>query len=171
MTTTMTPRDHILAFGKKYNYDMGYQLELLDHAPNSFEAYAKAQQLSHTREILTIEQHYSARISFMLAERCGDCVEINSRMAIEAGLPQRLVDAITQQPCQLEGTIRDIHEHAFDVAANPVPCPDRLVRLRERLGRGGLAELGVCFAGCRLFTTLKRTLSMTNTVLPATSNT
>ena len=158
MQATDKYRESIQAFGRRYRYDMSYQLDLLDAAPEAFETFARAQGTSSHRRALPLDAHYVARLAMMQAEDCGDCVAINLRMALEAGVERELLRTLLERPHELSASLRDVRDHAFDVSAKPKPDAARVARLQAALGHDGFAELSVCLAGCRLFTTVKRSL-------------
>lgn len=162
-------RDAIQAFGERYRYDMSYQTELLDAAPDSFQVFARAQGTSGHRSALPLDAHYVARVAIMQAEDCGDCIQVNLRMAIEAGVDRDLLETVLERPEALPQNLRDVRDHALDVSSRPTPDEARAERLRSAYGRDGFAELAVCLAGCRLFTTVKRSLGKASpsSVLPS----
>lgn len=158
MPTIQEPRRAIDAFAARYRYDMSYQHELLDAAPAAFEVFARAQGTSGHRRALPLEAHYVARIAMMQAERCNECALLNVRMALEAGVDRALVTALLREPERLDPLLRDVRDHVFAVSSGPGLDAERTERLRAGYGAEGFAELAVCLAGCRLFTTLKRSL-------------
>ncbi|MEM7305051.1 MAG: hypothetical protein AAF682_00205 [Planctomycetota bacterium] len=158
MSTIQASRKAIQQFSDHYRYDMSYQTELLESAPEAFRVFVNAQGTSGHRRVLPLDAHYVARVAMMQAEDCGDCVQVNLRMAVEAGVERELLDTLLREPDQLAAELRDVRDHAFDVAMQPIPDEARARRLREVYGRDGFAELSVCLAGCRLFTTVKRSL-------------
>ena len=159
MPTLQERHASIQAFGERYRYDMSYQTELLDSAPQAFDAFARAQGTSAHRQRLPLDAHYVARVAMMQAEDCRDCIQVNLRMAVEAGVPRELMLTLLHRPEELEPGLADVRAHAFDVSRGPTLDAERVERLRSRYGADGFAELAVCLAGCRLFTTAKRSLN------------
>ncbi|MBX2850180.1 MAG: hypothetical protein KTR15_00375 [Phycisphaeraceae bacterium] len=158
MSTTTSYRDEIQAFGKRYDYDMAYQLEILEAAPEAYEVFARGQGMSGHRKHLTRNVHFAAHVAMMQAERCTGCLVLVLKMAVEAGVDRGLLELLLEQPEALPDELRDVRDHAFDVSAGRVSDEGRAHRLRRVLGDQGFAELAVCLAGCRLFTTVKRAL-------------
>lgn len=151
-------REAIDAFGARYDYDMSYQRALLDAAPDSFEAFSRAQGLPHVRKYLTADQHYTAAISMMQAEDCGDCLVLNVKMAREAGVPGKLIEALLERPADLSPVLADVRAQAFAVSGSPVGDREVGKRLREALGEPAFAELALLLAGLRLYPSVKRAL-------------
>ncbi len=158
MTDTQEYKDAIHDFAQRYEYDMSYQLDLLEAAPGAFKAFNRAQGTSSYRRALPLDVHYVARIAMMQADDCGGCLRLNLRMAVEAGVERELLDKLLRRPKDLPIALQDVRDHAFDVTSQTPPDPSRIERLRTAYGEDGLAELAVCFAGCRLFPTVKRAL-------------
>lgn len=156
MTATQDPIATMDAFSARYDYDMRYMREIFEHAPKAFEQFSKGQPMSQHRNVLSREAHYIARVAVMLAERCGGCARLNLRMALEAGVDRGLLEDLLERPEALPPALRDVRDHAFDVATTPTPDADRVARLRAEYGDAGVAELAVVLAGSRLFTTAKR---------------
>lgn len=158
MSTVTSYRDEIRAFGERYGYDMSYQMQILDASPEAYEVFARAQGTSSHRKHLTRTVHYVAHVAMMQAERCRGCLILVLKMAVEAGVDRALLHTLLEQPDALPDELRDLRDHVFDVSAGRVSDQGRAQRLRRALGEEGYAELAVCLAGCRLFTTVKRAL-------------
>jgi hypothetical protein len=148
----------IRAFAEAYDYDMSYQERLLSDAPESFEAFARAQGLAVVQHFLTDEVHWTARISMMLAEDCGDCLVLTLRMAREAGFSDELAGAVLDRPAELPTLLQDVRSMAAAVSRNPLGDAEVGGRLLDQLGPRGFAELSVCLTGCRLYSSVKRAL-------------
>jgi hypothetical protein len=161
-TPTDDRRARIEDFAARWSYDMSYQRELLEAAPDAFDAFAGGLLISAHRRALPADAHFVARVVLMQAEECASCVRLNLRMALEAGVDRELLRAALERPDELPDALRDVREHVLDVVAGPTtaerPDPGRVARLWMAYGREGLAELAVVLAGCRLFTTVKRAL-------------
>ena len=148
-------------FEDTYDYDMTYQREMLGADPDSFRVFARAQGMSTTRKHLPRDAHFVARVAAMIGERCVACAILCLRMAVEAGVDRALLAQVLEDPAGLPAELRDIRAHAIAVARDEPADAARLERLRGAFGRSGVSELAVVLAGCRLFTTVKRTFGMT----------
>lgn len=148
----------IRAFAELYDYDMSYQAELLAGSFDAFEAFQRAMPTSSFRRALSLEAHFVARLASMVGEDCGDCILVNARMAVRSGVDRALVAAALEQSEALPEVLRDLHAHALAVSRGRITDTARTARLQRSLGPEGFAELAVVLAGCRIFTTVKRSL-------------
>lgn len=155
---TAQHRRAIADFAALFDYDMTYQERLLDGSLEAFEAFAHAMPTSSFRRALAKDVHFVARLGAMVGEDCGDCVRVNARMAVRAGVGREVVQAAIEAPGRLVPLLADVRGHAFDVTRGVVADGGRTARLQRALGADGFAELAVVLAGCRLFTTAKRAL-------------
>ena len=158
MTEIRNAQHELDAFGQAYAYDTGYLSQLLQTAPEAYAVFQAAQGLSIHREHLPLDAHFVARIASMQADDCGGCTQLNLRMAVEAGVDRELLRTLLESPERLPEPLRDVRDHALEVARAPLPDPDRAERIRRHYGDPAFAELGVVIAGCRIYPTLKRSL-------------
>ena len=158
----MQKRDRMMeaigAFEARYDYDMSYQRELLEAAPESFEAFARAQTLAQVRKHLSVNVFFVAAVALMAAEDCGDCLLLNLKLAEEAGVYPELMKAVLEAPETLPPLLQDVRAQAFAVSRSSVGDAKVGERLRAELGREGFAELALLLAGLRLYPSVKRAL-------------
>lgn len=157
-TDVLTAAAQLHTFGEAYTYDASYLLELLEASPPAYEAFKSARDLSSYRWALPLNEHFVARIAAMQGDGCGACTQLNLRMAVEAGVDRELLRTLLERPSELPAPLRDVREHAHGVASGGPVDPERVERLRSRLGSEAFAELALAIAGSRLFPGLKRAL-------------
>lgn len=158
MTDAQSAQNELDAFAQAYSYDTGYLSQLLQTAPGAYTVFQAAQGLSTHREHLPLDAHFVARVATMQAEDCGGCTQLNLRMAVEAGVDRELLRTLLETPKRLPEPLRDIRDHAQEVARAPLPDPERAERIRRHYGDAAFGELGAVIAGCRIYPTLKRSL-------------
>ena len=71
-------------FENHYNYDSTYMRELLESSQEGFARFNNFLPLSSHREKLNTEDYWVAKLAAMQVEDCGDCLQLNVRMALEA---------------------------------------------------------------------------------------
>lgn len=161
MTATTTDvRTEIEAFGAAYAYDVSYLLQLLECSPGAFGAFRAAQGMSRYRAALPLEAHFVARITAMQVEDCGPCLNLNLKMAREAGLDRQLLHTLVETPDELPPPLQDVRLHTMAALRNEVDDADRMERIRQHYGSAAFAEMAVVITGCRIYPTLKRALGM-----------
>lgn len=77
--------ERIEAFGREFEYDVSYIRSIYDVSEAAFDAFAAAQGMSATREVLPADAHAVACVATMLEADCGPCTELNLRIAASTG--------------------------------------------------------------------------------------
>ncbi len=148
-------------FEAHYHYDSTYMRELLECSPEGYAKFADFLPLSAHREWLARDEYWLAKIAAMQVEDCGDCLQLNVRMALEAGVPKAWVEAAISGGEALPEALREVYAFARGVAANTLDDQALIERVGQRFDKGGLLELGLCIATARMFPTIKRALGYT----------
>jgi alkylhydroperoxidase family enzyme len=148
-------------FERQYNYDSTYMRELLESSQQGFSKFNNFLPLSSHREKLTIEDYWVAKLAAMQVEDCGDCLQLNVRMATEDGVSTSLVEAILRADNTLPDALKDVYDYAQYVASNDTVDPDLLDRITIRYDKAALLEFGLCIATAKVFPTIKRALGYT----------
>ena len=151
-------RQALADFGRHYDYDVGYLLELADASPEAFRAFEAAMPMARVLKAAPVEALHIAKIAAMRAQDCGPCTELALKIAREAGVAEPVVQGALRGGKALNAAQRDIHDYARAVALNEDMDPALLSRLEARLGKAALAEVAVNLVGMRLYPTLKRAL-------------
>ena len=163
--STLTSSDPLAAsrqalqeFGRHFDYDVGYLLELADASPEAFRAFEAAMPMSRVQKVAPTETVQIAKIAGMRAQDCGPCTELCLKIAREAGVAEPVIQGALRGGEGLNAEQRDIHDYARAVALNEEMDPELLPRLEARLGKAALAEIAVNLVGMRIYPTLKRAL-------------
>jgi hypothetical protein len=151
-------RQALQEFGRHFDYDVSYLLELADASPDAFRAFEAAMPMSRVQKIAPIEAVQIAKIAGMRAQDCGPCTELCLKIAREAGVAEAVIQGALRGGKGLGAEQRDIHDYARAVALNEEMDPELLPRLEGRLGKAALAEIAVNLVGVRIYPTLKRAL-------------
>lgn len=145
-------------FGTHYGYDTGYMEQLLDLSPAAYDTFAAAMAMSEHRVHLPVDAHYVACLSALMADDCGQCTQLNLRMAVEAGVDRALLRQLLEAPEQLPPLLRLVHDHAVQVVHGDNADPARVAQLRAAFGDEAFAELAVNILGARIYPALRRAL-------------
>lgn len=143
-------------FEKHYHYDCTYMRELLDSSLAGFIRFSNFLPLNNYREKLSLNDYWIAKLSSIQSEDCGECLQLNIRMALEAGVDRGLVETAITDYRKLPAELRDIYQYARYVASNEVIEPELINHIMRRYGKNCLLELGLCVAAARVFPTIKR---------------
>ncbi|MFH1497201.1 MAG: hypothetical protein ABII82_05175 [Verrucomicrobiota bacterium] len=151
-------RQTLRDFGRHFDYDVSYLLELADASPEAFRAFEAAMPMARVQSAASTEALHIAKIAGMRAQDCGPCTELALKIAREAGVAETVIQGALHGGQGLDAEQRDLHDYARAVALNEEMDPALLPRLKARLGRAALAEIAVNLVGMRLYPTLKRAL-------------
>jgi hypothetical protein len=162
MTLTLeqqdTARDQTLAFGTHYDYDVAYLLEMLDGSPDAFRIFQAVPDMASYRKKLPAEASFVARIAAFSVVDCGPCLELTIKMGREAGVSDNILRGALRDGEGLPDHLAEVHGYAAQIAAGATPAPDRVDRMRQKLGAAGLVELSLNIASSLVFPAVKRTL-------------
>lgn len=158
---TAETRKGIQEFETHYKYDATFMHELLEYSQEGFKRFTNFQPMARHRERLQPEVYWTVKLASMQAEDCGDCLQLNVRMALEAGVPRAIVENIIYNTDALEPELRDIHAFASSVARSIEPNDELKTRIEARFDKGDLLEMGLAIAATRVFPAIKRTLGYT----------
>lgn len=151
----------IREFEAHYKYDGTYMRELLEHSPTGLAKFNNFLPLSSHREKLSPEDYWVAKLATMQVEDCGECLQLNVRMALEAGVSKALVQAAIQGGNALPENLKDVYLYAKSVANHEIVVNDLMNRIEARYDKGSLLEFGICIAAAKVFPTIKRAVGYT----------
>ena len=154
-------RKSIDEFEAHYRYDSTYMRELLQHSHDAYEKFANFLPLARHREKLGCDEYWLAKLAAMQVQDCGDCLQLNVRMALEDGVSAALIEAALQGGYTLPEHLKDVYLFAKHIASNEIVIMDVMKRIEARYDKGALLELGLCIASAAVFPTLRRTLGYT----------
>lgn len=145
-------------FGAKYQYDVGYMEALLDLSPAAYEAFAAGMGMAEKRAQLPLDAHYVGVISALLADDCGQCTQLNLRIAVEAGVDRATLKQVLEEPERLPPTLRLVHDYATQVVKGQNADIGTVGKLRDALGDEAFGELAVNVLGARIYPALRRAM-------------
>jgi len=148
-------------FESHYKYDSTYMRELLEYSPGGFSKFSNFMPLSSHREKLCPEDYWVAKLAAMQVEDCGDCLQLNVRMALEGGVSKSLIEAVIKGGEALPVNLKDVYDFATSVSAHAQIDNDLMERIEARYDKGTLLEFGLNIATAKVFPTIKRALGYT----------
>jgi len=151
----------IREFAAHYGYDGTFMRELLEHLPAGLTKFNNFLPLSALIEKLSPEDYWVAKLATMQVEDCGECLQLNVRMAFEAGVSKALVRAAIQGGNELPENLKDVCLYAKSVANHELVDNDLMNRIEARYDKGSLLEFGICIATAKVFPTIKRAVGYT----------
>lgn len=143
-------------FKAHYKYDSTYMRDLLESSPAGFMKFNNFLPLARHKEKLNSEDYYVAKLAAMQVEDCGECLQLNVRMALEAGVSKELIKAVIRGGNALPENLKDVYRYAKSVAKQEGIENDLMDRIAARYEKGALLEFGLCIASAKVFPTIKR---------------
>ncbi|WNO07523.1 hypothetical protein [Teredinibacter sp. KSP-S5-2] len=147
-------------FGDHFDYDITYIRELLETSPNGYSKFEGFRPLASHRELLGREAYWVVKIAAMKSEDCGECLQLNIRMALEDGCDRMVIEEAVRTPELLSSPYKEIFEYATKVSLNETigqPLEDYMMQVFDK---GQLLELGIAVSTAKLFPTLKRSVGV-----------
>ncbi|MFV1983873.1 MAG: carboxymuconolactone decarboxylase family protein [Thiohalomonadales bacterium] len=148
-------------FEAHYKYDSTYMRELLKYSPVGYAKFSAFIPLSSHKEKLSIDEYWVAKLAAMQVEDCGECLQLNVRMALEAGVNKNIIEAVIKEDSALLGNLADVYRYAKDVAAHKQIEASLMDRIESKYDKGMLLEFGLCIATAKVFPTIKRAMGYT----------
>jgi len=160
MTNKADALNQIAQFEAHYKYDTSYMRDLLEHSPDGFAKFNNFLPLARHHEKLNNNDYWVAKIAAMQAADCGECLQLNVRMALEAGIDRELIQATLRGGDALPADLRDVYTYAKNVAANVPVADDLRNRIEARFDKGALLEFALAIATTGVFPGIKRALGI-----------
>ncbi|MBC2605462.1 hypothetical protein [Pelagicoccus albus] len=104
-------------FESHYNYDAEYLKVLLRRCPRGFRKFNKFMPMSKYRESLPADAYFVAFLTATQSEDCGSCVELVSKMALEASVPRQVVQSVLRGDGALPQDLRLVRNYALNVTS------------------------------------------------------
>jgi hypothetical protein len=148
----------IKQFEAHYKYDGTYIHELYEHSPEGFAKFSNFLPLARHRERLEANEYWVAKLAAIQVADCGECLQLNVRMALEAGVDKYLVQAALDGGAALPEDLKAVYRYATSVARNEQLDDELMAWMESRFGKGGLLEFGIAIAAATVFPFIKRAI-------------
>jgi hypothetical protein len=146
----------IRSFGRRYDYDVSYMHELLAQNLGGFMRFAKVAELSAQPGKVPASAWFAAKLVATIAEDCGPCTQLITRMADEAGVPARVVRAIIEgDEAAMDEDARLGWRFARATLAHDMEADGWREEITNRWGASAVVSLALGIATTRMFPTIK----------------
>lgn len=161
MTNIESYQQGIDAFENQYQYDCTYLRQVLNHHYELFVSFSDFSKLSEFNKALPRDVFFIAKLAAMKVADCGACLELNIRLAQEAGVnPKHIRAAVLEEI--LPEPLALVFQYASQVANNQPIHGNDTQAMRETYGEDGLAELALAIATASVYPQIKRSMGMAN---------
>lgn len=145
------------AFEKKMGASMDHLRHIMRVSLPDLFRLRKFSQLANRRTALPPAPFHVARLVAVMAEDCGDCVQVEVNLSKEDGLASDLIKAVVEmRPSDLPEELGDVYLFTECIIHNSGDVEPLRAKMRQRYGERGLVELAMAIAMARSFPTLKR---------------
>ena len=152
-------RRRLEAFARRWDYDVGYMLDLLEADPDAVRRFAAVMRISAYCRDLPRDVWFAAKIAAMMAEDCGPCTQLSVRMAEAAGVPAPLLRAILTRDFSTMPESVVLGVRFVQAVMRRDPEADELRTLiARRWGSRAVATLALAVTSARLYPTMKYAL-------------
>lgn len=148
-------------FESHYQYDGTYMRELLEFTPEGFIKFDHFMPLASHQGTLDPETYWIAKLAAMQVEDCGDCLQLNIRMALENNVSKQVIESVLNGGNGLASDLRDLYDFATHVADHAVIENELMERINASFNKTARLEIALCIATAKVFPTIKRTLGYT----------
>lgn len=156
---TYLARRRIDAFQKKHSYDMAYAREILELSPRAMLLYSRATQLGTFRAGLSAEVHTAAKVTALLHEDCGPCVQLAVDLGAADGVPAPTLRALLDGDMNALSTDCALAVQLTRAVLNRSPEADPLrEQFVRRFGRLALVSFAFTLTTSRIYPTVKYAL-------------
>ncbi|WDQ15097.1 hypothetical protein [Rhodopirellula sp. P2] len=148
----------INAFESAYGYNADYMKDLFARSPESFRRFVAARPMTMHYDQLPPEAYFTAAIAVMQEEDCRGCLDLNVKMAKEAGVPDGLIEQMVGAPHDLPAELKDVREHTLNCLRGGAIDEQVAHRIERHFGHAAFGELAIAIVGVRIYPGLKRAL-------------
>jgi len=145
-------------FEKHYDYDCNYMRKLASAAPDAFETFINFLPMGRVGNSIPADILWVVKISAMLTEDCGACVQLNIKMAIEAGVDTSLLKDVITRPEHLKQDYKLAFDFAHAIARNTEDQEELINKMNVTYTKQQIAELSLAIASTKIYPTIKRAL-------------
>jgi hypothetical protein len=152
-------RRQIDEFERRYAYDMSYARHLLEVSPKAAILYNKATQLGRFSHGVPKEVFFVTKISGVLHEDCGPCVQLGVDLAEQAGVSRDTLRALIAGNLDaLPEDCRLAAQFAEAVLTRDPRADELRSQLEAKFGALGIVSLALALTCARIYPTMKYAL-------------
>lgn len=149
----------LLAFKKRYHYDVQYQQQILSADLAAFLKFSGFQTMASHTGNLPAGPLFAARLRAIVAEDCGPCTQLAADLAQEAGLAPELIRAILERDrAKLPEEIQLVVSFSDLVLAHQPQADELRPQILARWGFPGLIAIAFAISSYRVYPALKYSL-------------
>lgn len=147
-------------FQSHYNYDTSYMKEMLEENTNAFETFQNFLPMASFVEKTPKEVIYVVKLTSMKNEDCGQCLQLNVDMAIEAGVDKEIIkEVVFNNGENLPTELKEVYDFALLVGNNEEIDSSFYDKINTKYSKGIMTEIALAIASAKVFPTVKRVMN------------
>lgn len=145
------------AFGRRWNYDVSYMIDIIDRAGvRAIMPMQAVQKISGYRRGVPKGVYFAAGLAGAVRGDCGPCAQLGVSMALAQGIDPALVrNIVSGNRDALPSDVALAYDLAVATLARDPACVDLSNRVRERFGEEGLVSLAYAIVASQIYPTFK----------------
>jgi len=149
----------LVSFSKRYQYDVGYQQDILNRSIWAFIKFMGFQTMAGHCGQVPVEALYAARIRAILWEDCGPCTQLAVNMGLEAGVNSDVIRAIVYNDVESLPYNAGLVVRFAEFVLIRSPEAEQLgEEIRALWGEAGLHTIAFAISSYRVYPTIKYAL-------------
>ncbi len=146
-------------FAKRYGYDVGYMRAIAAADPMAMARFGLINAMGSYRRVVPAEPYFAAKLRTIVIDDCGPCTQLVVNMALEAGVPGDVIQAIVRQDyAALSPDTAMVARFAEYSLAHALEADPLREDIRARWGERGVISLAFAISSTRVYPALKYAL-------------
>jgi hypothetical protein len=149
-------RAYLKRMGARYDYDVSYMLDMLEHSPKAFDLFARLFPLAQHRESAPKDAVIAAKLVGAMFEDCGPCTQLVVNFAKEQTVAPDQIEAVLRRDLAAMNDNVALAFRFADAILNRLPNEDEVRdAVRAEWGAKGVIDLTLALQVGRIFPMVK----------------
>lgn len=146
-------------FQAHYDYNTTYMKDMLKANPNAFETFQNFLPMASFCEKTPKDVMYTVKLTTMKNEDCGECLQLNVNMALEAGVDKQIIKEIVfNEGKNLPQSLKDIYDFTLAVLNEQTIDENLYDKIYFKYSKDIITEIALATAAAKVFPTIKKVL-------------
>ena len=146
-------------FAKRYGYDVGYMRAVAAVDPLAMARFGLINAMGTYRRVIPAAPYFAAKLRTIVIDDCGPCTQLVVNMALEAGVPGGVIEAIVRRDlASLDPDTALVARFAEYTLAHALEADPLREDIRNRWGEPGLISVAFAISSTRVYAALKYAL-------------
>lgn len=156
-------------FGRRYDYDTQYLVDVIDAHPAAFLKLSLTKGMTKRPGWMPGEPYFAVMLRAALYEDCGPCTQLVVNFGVEAGVaPARILAILARDLDSLPAETAEAIRFADAMLLRESSATEHRAAVRRRWGERGVIALGLALVGARIFPAFKYAIGDGETCLRVT---